>query len=164
MASLDLLHAIAKARRNEDAWKTRAPHPIRAHTKCNYLDVHEARAVTDVKGWFRILRLSLYEEATNSFDEIDWLSTVTTKYLLCSTKNGAIICQNLENGVEEGRWSLGYQWELWKCRVDFDARKACIVMAEKALDPYVPLPSCSNHSPSDNLFTASMRAKYSNGA
>ncbi|KIY63342.1 hypothetical protein CYLTODRAFT_414086 [Cylindrobasidium torrendii FP15055 ss-10] len=128
----ELAAAVTRTHRTFTALQTRGPRPLkgvlsrRALSRCSFLDATEPEAAVGVRSWYRTLRLPMENE-----DYIDWFSTITSKYVLCSTKKGTLYCQNIETSRLDGAWTLGYEWELWKCKVDLERRRSIIIMADK---------------------------------
>lgn len=128
----ELAAAVTRTHRTFTALQERGPRPLqgvlssRALSRCSFLDASEPEASVGVKSWYRTLKLPMENE-----DYIDWFSTITSKYVLCSTKKGTLFCQNIETNRLDGAWTLGYEWELWKCKVDLERRRSIIIMADK---------------------------------
>lgn len=64
-------------------------------------------------------------------EDIVWLSPITSKYTLCCTKTGKVLCWNVLNGAGVAEWDAGDDWEIWKCRVEFDERVVYFAMARR---------------------------------
>lgn len=117
LSNESLIAAIHKAARLEQAWLTRTPRPApKLPPKAPSLDPR----------WYRTLR-------SPPGEEVDWLSPITSSYILCSTKSGKVFCWDIESDRCLAVWDPQAQWELWKCRVEFDAREVYFTMA-KVLD------------------------------
>lgn len=72
--------------------------------------------------WFRII-----DSPPN--EEVDWLSPITSKYTLCATKSGKVVCWDISSNSQLSSWEPEEKWELWKCRVEFDERMVYFTMA-----------------------------------
>lgn len=107
-----LIAAIHRAARLEHAWITRTPRPVKSL----------ANAPASGRRWYRTLR-------SPPDEEVDWLSPITSSYILCSTKSGKVYCWDIETDRCLAVWDPHAQWELWKCRVEFDAREVYFTMA-----------------------------------
>lgn len=64
-------------------------------------------------------------------EDIVWLSPVTSHYALLCTKSGKVLCWDTERGKCVAEWYSGDDWEIWKCRVEFDERAAYLAMARR---------------------------------
>ncbi|KAF9006776.1 hypothetical protein BDZ89DRAFT_965924 [Hymenopellis radicata] len=133
LSAADLMRTVNKAHRSEHEWRSRAPRPIQAtyplgvHPQSNYLDCFDDNIIGRTRRWYRRLTLvDPWEEI-----EVDWLSSITSNYILCATKSGKVLCWDIISDTQIAEWSLGPEWELWKCRVDFERRYVYFAMAEK---------------------------------
>ncbi|TDL22931.1 hypothetical protein BD410DRAFT_787748, partial [Rickenella mellea] len=63
-------------------------------------------------------------------EELIWLSPITSMYTLCCTDTGTVMCWNGNQSIAE--WSSGDEWEIWKCRVEFEDRVVYFVMAKRS--------------------------------
>ncbi|KZP18836.1 hypothetical protein FIBSPDRAFT_828896 [Athelia psychrophila] len=108
-----LMRSVNKATRFEDAWRRRAPRPMR----------------TEPDGaWCKVV-------SSPENEEIDWLSPITSSYMLCATKSGKVVCWDVASDSSIAEWNPGQKWELWKCRVEFDERAVYFTMAKLLSDP-----------------------------
>lgn len=105
-----LISAIHRAARLERGWTTRTPQPT------------QALKPAPERRWYRTLR-------SPPDEEVDWLSPITSSYILCSTKSGKVFCWDIETDRCLASWDPQAQWELWKCRVEFEAREVYFTMA-----------------------------------
>ena len=64
-------------------------------------------------------------------EEISWLSPITSKYMLCCTKTGNVMCWDVHKRERVVSWKAGDNWEIWKCRVEFDERIVYFAMAKR---------------------------------
>ncbi|KAI5116125.1 hypothetical protein M0805_004505 [Coniferiporia weirii] len=64
-------------------------------------------------------------------EEIVWLSPITSKYTLSCTRSGKVLCWDVIRGVCVAQWVSGANWEIWKCRVEFEERVVYFAMANK---------------------------------
>lgn len=108
-----LMRSVNKATKFEDAWRNRAPRPIR--TKPG-------------EQWYKVV-------SAPPDEEIDWLSPITSSYTLCATKSGKVVCWDVASDKCIAEWNPGQKWELWKCRVEFDERAVYFTMAKLLSDP-----------------------------
>lgn len=69
-------------------------------------------------------------------EDIVWLSPITSKYTLCCTKSGKVMCWNVSDTECVAEWQSGEEWEIWKCRVEFDERIVYFAMAKREPDGY----------------------------
>lgn len=67
-------------------------------------------------------------------ESIVWLSPITSKYTLCCTRTGKVICWDVLNSECVAEWHSGDDWEIWKCRVEFDERTVYFALAKKTED------------------------------
>ncbi|KAF5363176.1 hypothetical protein D9758_008391 [Tetrapyrgos nigripes] len=72
--------------------------------------------------WYRIIH-------TPPGEDIHWLSPITSSYVLCATKLGKVVCWDIQRDSCLAEWNPGFEWELWKCRVDFDTKTVYFTMA-----------------------------------
>ncbi|KAH8110519.1 hypothetical protein DFH11DRAFT_1708782 [Phellopilus nigrolimitatus] len=66
-------------------------------------------------------------------EDIVWLSPITSKYTLCCTKGGKVMCWDVVKGECVAEWHSGADWEIWKCRVEFEERIVYFAMAKRVL-------------------------------
>ena len=64
-------------------------------------------------------------------EEIVWLSPITSKYTLCCTKSGKVMCWDVSEIECVAEWQSSEEWEIWKCRVEFDERVVYFAMAKR---------------------------------
>ncbi|KAL5512539.1 hypothetical protein ACEPAG_3192 [Sanghuangporus baumii] len=64
-------------------------------------------------------------------EDVVWLSPITSKYALCCTKTGRVLCWDVDLGRCAATWSSDADWEIWKCRVEFDERTVYYAMAKR---------------------------------
>ncbi|KAL0574511.1 hypothetical protein V5O48_007444 [Marasmius crinis-equi] len=128
--SEQLIVSVNKAHHYERSWRARGPRPARGRRNIgagnnnnHYLDnlvVDEAKSDAS---WYRILQSPPYEE-------VDWLSPITSSYILCATKTGKVVCWDVQTDRCLAEWVPGEKWELWKCRVEFDEKVVYFTMAK----------------------------------
>ncbi|KAF8623385.1 hypothetical protein AX17_007423 [Amanita inopinata Kibby_2008] len=132
-----LIRAVNKASRLEIAWRRRAPRPIQARDACSDIfddedgpesTVSRPRGKTGYK-WYKVVSAPPNEE-------VDWLSPITSKYTLCATKSGKVVCWDVKTNTCLAEWSPVGRWELWKCRVEFDKRAVFFTMAKVIAGSY----------------------------
>ncbi|KAF7970813.1 hypothetical protein HWV62_22824 [Athelia sp. TMB] len=113
LSTEQLVRSVNKATRFEDAWRHRAPRPLRTEPdgKC-----------------YKVV-------SSPPKEEIDWLSPITSSYMLCATKSGKVVCWDVASDSSIAEWNPGQKWELWKCRVEFDERAVYFTMAKLLSDP-----------------------------
>lgn len=70
-------------------------------------------------------------------EDIVWLSPITSKYALCCTRTGRVLCWDIDSCERIAEWSAGADWEIWKCRVEFDERIVYFAMAKRGSNGYV---------------------------
>lgn len=70
-------------------------------------------------------------------EDVVWLSPITSKYTLCCTRTGKVICWDVNRGQRVATWSSGADWEIWKCRVEFEERVVYFAMAKRGVNGYV---------------------------
>lgn len=70
-------------------------------------------------------------------ESIVWLSPITSKYTLCCTRAGKVICWDVLKSECVAEWHSGDDWEIWKCRVEFDERTVYFALAKKTEDQCV---------------------------
>ncbi|KAH7912718.1 hypothetical protein BJ138DRAFT_1003835 [Hygrophoropsis aurantiaca] len=112
----DLIRAVNRAHSFDRAWRVRPPRPAS-------------------KNWYTII-------SAPPGEEIDWLSPITSSYTLCATKSGKVVCWDVERDLCLAEWdprqlelkptekgTPGREWELWKCRVEFDEKAVYFTMA-----------------------------------
>lgn len=75
--------------------------------------------------------VSPYRTIQAPSEEIVWLSPITSKYTLCCTKIGKVLCWDVLKGECVAEWYSGEDWEIWKCRVEFDERVVYFAMAKR---------------------------------
>ncbi|KZT03901.1 uncharacterized protein LAESUDRAFT_683058 [Laetiporus sulphureus 93-53] len=126
-----LVCAVTKAIRLEQAWQTRAPRPSRASTAAHQAYANPYAVPPDdwERSWYRVIRAPPGEE-------VDWLSPITSSYSLCATKTGKVVCWDVQRDVCLAEWDPHERWELWKCRVEFDVRTVFFTMAKVLRRPY----------------------------
>jgi hypothetical protein len=88
------------------------------------MDLHEGESSPGA--WYRII-------SSPSGEEIDWLSPITSKYTLCATKSGKVVCWDILSNKPLASWEPEDKWELWKCRVEFEERMVYFTMARLVL-------------------------------
>ncbi|KAM6502739.1 hypothetical protein JOM56_002716 [Amanita muscaria] len=126
-----LLRAVDKASRLEIAWRRRAPRPIQAKDACSdifeddvdALELSCTRSKAGRHTWYKVVSAPPNEE-------VDWLSPITSKYTLCATKSGKVVCWDVKTDSCLAEWSPLERWELWKCRVEFEQRTVFFTMAK----------------------------------
>ena len=69
-----------------------------------------------------------------SHEDIVWLSPITAKFLLCCTRRGRVLCWDMNHGVCVAEWNCGADWEIWKCRVEYEERTVYFAMAKRGAD------------------------------
>ncbi|KAH7929504.1 hypothetical protein BV22DRAFT_1191910 [Leucogyrophana mollusca] len=112
----DLIRAVNRAHSFDRAWRVRPPRPASAN-------------------WYTVI-------SAPPGEEIDWLSPITSSYTLCATKSGKVVCWDVEKDLCLAEWDPrqlelkptakglpGREWELWKCRVEFDEQAVYFTMA-----------------------------------
>ncbi len=127
-----LIRAVNKASRLEIAWRRRAPRPIQSRDALSeLLDDHyhgPGSSGNPCSGkarrkWYKVVSAPPNEE-------VDWLSPITSKYTLCATKSGKVVCWDVKTDTCIAEWCPPERWELWKCRVEFDQRTVFFTMAK----------------------------------
>ncbi|KAI0250929.1 hypothetical protein BJV78DRAFT_1347214 [Lactifluus subvellereus] len=126
-----LVEVVDHAARLEHNWLTRTPRPAvnafitdREHTLDRNTQTTDATGwVIESKHWYKVT-------GTPPDEEVDWFSPITANYILCATKRGRVVCWDVHHNVGIAEWNPGEQWELWKCRVEFDQRIAYFTMAK----------------------------------
>ncbi|KAF8341003.1 hypothetical protein F5887DRAFT_1136152 [Amanita rubescens] len=127
-----LIRAVNKASRLEIAWRRRAPRPIQSRDALSELiDDHyhgPGSSGNPCSGkarrkWYKVVSAPPNEE-------VDWLSPITSKYTLCATKSGKVVCWDVKTDTCIAEWCPPERWELWKCRVEFDQRTVFFTMAK----------------------------------
>jgi hypothetical protein len=63
-------------------------------------------------------------------EEIDWLSPITSSYLLCAARSGRVFCWDIETDSCLAVWKPDRPLELWKCRVEFESYEVFFTMAD----------------------------------
>ena len=96
------------------------------------------RGHTLQSSWKSTTRPNLPVKSYKSFsapgnEDIVWLSAVTSKYTLLCTKNGKVLCWDTIAKACVAEWYSGDDWEIWKCRVEFDERVVYLAMARRVL-------------------------------
>ncbi|KAA1476516.1 hypothetical protein DENSPDRAFT_843502 [Dentipellis sp. KUC8613] len=128
-----LIRTVNKAALLEHSWLTRTPRPAtsayfsRSPLSSQAQDEKSGKGkgketACQNKGWYKIV-------STPPDEKLDWLSPITASYTLCSTKSGKVICWDVFRDRSLAEWHAGNGWELWKCRVEFDARSVYFTMA-----------------------------------
>lgn len=64
-------------------------------------------------------------------EDVVWLSPITSRYTLSCTKSGNVLCWDVARGECVACWESGKDWEIWKCRVEFEERTVYFAMAKK---------------------------------
>lgn len=77
------------------------------------------------------LRLPVRVLSAPQNEDIVWLSPITSRYTLCCTKAGNVLCWDVTLGECVASWHSGVDWEIWKCRVEFEERTVYFAMAKK---------------------------------
>ncbi|GBE80834.1 hypothetical protein SCP_0305540 [Sparassis crispa] len=113
-----LIAAVKKATRLETAWSIRAPRPSHSSPYAE-----ETTDSSSTPKWYRVISAPPYEE-------VDWLSPITSSYSLCATKSGKVVCWDVHRDICLAEWDPNGRWELWKCRVEFDIRTVFFTMAK----------------------------------
>lgn len=129
-----LIRSVNKATRYEAAWRVRGPKPIPAtnfsgiNLHSNYMDVDDQGPSTSNTG---ILRNDKWYKVVSAppDEDVDWLSPITSSYILCATKSGKVVCWDVQTDTCLAEWHPGERWELWKCRVEFEERTVFFTMA-----------------------------------
>jgi hypothetical protein len=70
-------------------------------------------------------------------DLVDWISPISSDYLLCALKAGRVLVLGVHNkNIPLAEWTPPVstatrpeKWELWKCRVEFTHQRVWFVMA-----------------------------------
>ena len=137
LSSEQLITSVNKAHHYERSWHTRRPRPARGRRNIgagnannHYLDNLERSETKKAAPWFRVLQSPPYEE-------VDWLSPITSSYILCATKTGKVVCWDVQTDKCLAEWIPGEKWELWKCRVEFDEKVVYFTMAKVLNGRYV---------------------------
>jgi hypothetical protein len=116
LSTPELVQTINMASRFEHGWKRHAPRPARLEHRVNRPHFHGG-------GWYAKLKAPKDEE-------IDWLSPITSSYLLCATRNGKVFCWDIETDTCLAEWRPDRLLELWKCRVEFETSEVFFTMAD----------------------------------
>jgi hypothetical protein len=116
-----LIQSVNKATYYERAWRVRAPQPITAPPKPNTDCV--LLSSQDLANWYKVV-------SAPPMEEVDWLSPITSSFILCATKSGKVVCWDVQSDVCLAEWNPGERWELWKCRVEFEERTVFFTMAK----------------------------------
>ncbi|KAK7032162.1 hypothetical protein VNI00_013336 [Paramarasmius palmivorus] len=129
LSSEQLIVSVNKAHHYERAWRARGPRPVATNGsgKIDRMNMnHYLHALPNSPQstpWFRILQSPPEEE-------VDWLSPITSSYILCATKSGKVVCWDIKTDRCLADWIPGERWELWKCRVEFDEKMVYFTMAK----------------------------------
>ncbi|KAK1231994.1 hypothetical protein PQX77_004875 [Marasmius sp. AFHP31] len=130
LSSEQLIVSVNKAHHYERSWRARGPRPARGRRNIgagngnnHYLDNLPPDETRKGVSWYRVLQSPPYEE-------VDWLSPITSSYILCATKTGKVVCWDVQTDKCLAEWVPGEKWELWKCRVEFDEKVVYFTMAK----------------------------------
>ncbi|EJD08229.1 uncharacterized protein FOMMEDRAFT_16680 [Fomitiporia mediterranea MF3/22] len=69
-------------------------------------------------------------------EDVVWLSPITSKYTLCCTRTGRVLCWDVGKAECVASWSSGADWEIWKCRVEFEERIVYFAMAKRGVNGF----------------------------
>lgn len=123
LSTEQLVRAVDKATRYENAWKTRGPRPITAQP---YVEepVYNGSLSKGKKRnkWYKVV-------SAPPGEDVDWLSPITSSYTLCATKRGRVVCWDVQTDKCLAEWNPDDKWELWKCRVEFTEKTVYFTMA-----------------------------------
>ncbi|KAI3608959.1 hypothetical protein WG66_010975 [Moniliophthora roreri] len=131
LSSEQLIVSVNKAHHYERAWRLRGPRPASGTNSGrmgrmnlnHYLHTPVPTSPNHENAWFRILQSPPEEE-------VDWLSPITSSYILCATKSGKVVCWDIKTDRCLAEWIPRERWELWKCRVEFDEKMVYFTMAK----------------------------------
>ncbi|KAF9262553.1 hypothetical protein L218DRAFT_1077776 [Marasmius fiardii PR-910] len=130
LTSEQLIMSVNKAHHYERAWRYRGPRPATGrrdigtgNSNNHYLDNMERGGSKRRPSWYRVLQ-------SPPGEEVDWLSPITSSYILCATKAGKVVCWDVQTDRCLAEWVPGEKWELWKCRVEFDEKVVYFTMAQ----------------------------------
>ncbi|KAJ7591784.1 hypothetical protein C8J56DRAFT_931739 [Mycena floridula] len=124
LSTEQLIRSVSQANRYEQAWRTRAPRPSTSKSLSHYMDDSPDRS------WFKVV-------SSPPGEEVDWLSPITSSYTLCATKSGKVVCWDVQSNTCLAEWNPGANWELWKCRVEFEERMVFFTMAKVQPGGYI---------------------------
>ncbi|KAH6897966.1 hypothetical protein BKA70DRAFT_1388898 [Coprinopsis sp. MPI-PUGE-AT-0042] len=129
LSTEQLVRAVDKATRYENAWKTRGPRPITAQPyveepMCNGSSTSTSSSSKGKKRnrWYKVV-------SAPPDEDVDWLSPITSSYTLCATKRGRVVCWDVQTDKCLAEWNPDDKWELWKCRVEFTEKTVYFTMA-----------------------------------
>jgi hypothetical protein len=130
-----LIRSVTKACHFNAAWRRRAPRPIRppgaSYSRPNDYMLNESQPYK-YRDWYKTI-------SSPPGEDVDWLSPITSKYTLCATKSGKVVCWSVGSNSPLATWDAGYRWELWKCRVEFEESTVYFTMAKVLQGSYVCL-------------------------
>jgi hypothetical protein len=116
LTNTDLARTIDLASRLELSWSDHVPQRARSAHRIKHMQMYGG-------GWYTKLRAPPEEE-------IDWLSPITSSFLLCATRSGKVFCWDIETDRCLSVWQPQRPLELWKCRVEFDSYEVFFTMAD----------------------------------
>lgn len=115
----ELVSILTKAYRIEKSWMTGSLAPTSpTSSPCHYLSGGKTPSDT----WYRVV--------STPDPDVDWISPISSGYMLCATKAGRVICWDIHDETYLNAWQPEDKWELWKCRVEFDSRQVFFIMAK----------------------------------
>jgi len=115
----ELVSIMTKAYRIEKSWMTGSLAPTSPTVSpSHYLSGGKKPSDT----WYRIV--------STPDPDVDWISPISSGYMLCATKSGRVICWDIHDETYLNAWQPEDKWELWKCRVEFDSRQVFFIMAK----------------------------------
>jgi len=115
----ELIRVVAKGMQIERSWLTGTLKPASSLVSPSY---YLCDGDKPCSSWYRVI--STLEE------DVDWISPISSGYILCSTKTGRVMCWDIHDSTYLGDWKPEEQWELWKCKVEFDANRVFFIMAK----------------------------------
>lgn len=110
-----LIDSVNQAYHREQAWLSRTPKTVST-------DPYSGEK--NPASWYRIIGTA------STTEEIDWVSPITSSYILLTSRTGKVVCWDIETNKPIAACDPGAKWQLWKCRVVFEDRMVFFTMAK----------------------------------
>lgn len=115
LTTQQLIDAVNKATQREKSWPFRAPQRI--------FDAHLDSITSPItRSWYKLVH-------TPPNETLDYLTEITSDYMLYGTKSGKVMLWDLESDSCFLECAPGDGWCIWKCKVDYEMQAVFFIIA-----------------------------------